>query len=590
MRQSYKSFKFGNQVFDESIENFKLSNATLSNDFYQDCIRGARSILEEKIPGRDNPYFYEIDDQPLEFEVTFASHEPMTKTQIKNIVRKLVSPKTYQELSFGDYKDSTYLQKTPSYKVIFTGDTDINYVQQSANINYFEVQSSSTIEAPKENASVYTLNYIKTEATTQSYVKTGGSILSGENIITGITNFTNLRIGQKVIFSGTTLGTITEINLEDEEITISANSASNRSGSFTFRDDKRLSFANITNLSVGMLVVGTGVPSSTFIDEIYDAGNNVVSVDKDLTTVYTGSGSITFYDLNKLVIDNLDNIEVNQYIFSGSATINDRKIIEIDEDNNIITLGSEPTTYVGSSGSPVSVVIAGPTYTGSKTLNFTAGTYYYLLKDNIVYCVDPSDSSRYFYGKITAVTSTSITVDITEAQGYKNMVEPNIYVKYIDGNNGFLSYFTLKARADRPYGFNSITAGGVGVSDSAEDDLTVINTGDIEFYPQIEITAVATTTNWIRIKNSNVGNGSTVTFKGLTNTEAIVVNANLKTITSNFSGIYTRWNRDDLYLDAGSNSLVVEQSSNSGSTWSTYSTGVKLKVSGEAPVYVYDTN
>jgi hypothetical protein len=436
MRQQYKAFRFDGQTYHEDMSSgYRIINATLDNDFYMQCIRGPRSIVEDKIPGRDIPYFYEIDDEPLEFEVTFAFSEVMTKTQIKQVARKFFAPVVYKELTFGDYDlaTTTYTAKTPTYKVIFHGETDINYVQQSANVNIFQVASTSTIEAPKENASVYTLNYVKTGATTQSYVKTGGSILSGENIITGITNFTNLRIGQKVVYSATLLGTITNINLQDQEITISANSASTRTGSFTFRDDKRLSFANITNLSVGMLVVGTGVPSDTFIDEIYDVANSVVSVDKDITTVYTGSGSITFYDLNKLVVDNLDNIEVNQHIFSGSATINNKKIIAIDEDNSILTLNSEPTTYIGSSGSPVSIVIAGPTYVGSKTLNFTAGSYNHLMIGNTVYV---NTGSNYFYGVITATTSTSITVNITSANGYVNLVEPNITVTRISSDNG----------------------------------------------------------------------------------------------------------------------------------------------------------
>jgi hypothetical protein len=585
MRKSYKAFKIGTQVFSEYTENYKLLNATLSNDFYADQVRGSRTIIEEQIPGRDIPYFYEVDDKPLEFEVTFASVEPMSKVQIKNIVRTLVSSKNYQELTFGEYENYNYVAKTPTYKVVFTGNLDINYVQQSANVNYFQVQSSSTVEAPKENALVYTLNYVKTEATTQTYIKTGGTILNGENTITGITNFINLRIGQTVIFNSTTLGTITNINLEDEEITISANSASTRTGSFTFRDDKRLSFANIANLSVGMLVVGTGVPLNTFIDEIYDVANNVVSLDKNLTTVYNGSGSITFYDLNKLVIDNLDNIKINQYIFSGSSIINDKKIIAIDGLNNILTLDSQPTTFIGSLESPAAVVIAGPTYIGSKTLNFTAGTYYYLLKNNIVYCVDPLDSSKYFYGKITEVTTTSITVEINSAQGYKDIIEPNIYVKYIDSNNGFLSYFTLRARADRPYGFNKINFGSLETA--AASSFAIASTGDVEFFPDIRIVFTTTTSNWIRIRNTQ--NLSTLTFKGISNTEDIIFNANLKTISSNFINIYTRWNKDYLYLSPNLNTIVIEQSSDNGASWSTYSAGLKLLVTGEAPVYVYET-
>ena len=285
MRQQYKAFRFDGQTYHEDMSSgFKLINATLDNDFYMQCIRGPRTIIEDKIPGRDIPYFYEIDDEPLEFEVTFAFTEYMTKTQIKAIARKLFSPTTYKELTFGDYVSSTYTAKTPVYKVIFHGETDINYVQGA--------------------------------------------------------------------------------------------------------------------------------------------------------------------------------------------------------------------------------------------------------------------------------------------------------------NDTYIAYFTLSVRSDRPYGYNAITAGDL--SAAAVSTLSITNTGDINFDPRVEITAVATTSNWIRVRNG--ANGSTVTFKGLTNTEAIVVSSTLKTITSTYTGVYTRWNKDDLSLDAGSNTFTVQQSSDSGANWTTYSTGVKLKVSGEAPVYIYDTN
>lgn len=140
MRQQYKAFRFDGQTYHEDMSSgFKLINATLDNDFYMQCIRGPRNIIEDKIPGRDIPYFYEADDEPLEFEVTFAFAEYMTKTQIKAIVRKLFSPTVYKELTFGDLVNSTYTPKTPVYKVLFHGETDINYIQGANNtyVAYF---------------------------------------------------------------------------------------------------------------------------------------------------------------------------------------------------------------------------------------------------------------------------------------------------------------------------------------------------------------------------------------------------------------------------------------------------------------------
>jgi hypothetical protein len=156
-----------------------------------------------------------------------------------------------------------------------------------------------------------------------------------------------------------------------------------------------------------------------------------------------------------------------------------------------------------------------------------------------------------------------------------------MYVDYIDSNNGFIGYFVLHAICDRPYGYNNITVGDI---DFTVSSLSVNNTGDIEFYPDITIKPISTTSNWIRVRNST--NASTVTFKGVTSGETITINSNLKTITSTSPSVYTRWNKDDLYLNIGSNSLVVQSSSDNGENWSSSST--KLEVTGEAPVYIYE--
>jgi len=148
MRQSYKAFQFDSQVFHESAAaGYNVLNATLSNDFYMDCIRGPRTIIEDKIPGRDIPYFYIVDDEPLEFEVTFALASALTKTEIKTMVRKLFQPQTYKQLSFGKYESSSYTRQTPIYKVIFHGETDFNFVGAGKNgsnvdifLGYFTLQ------------------------------------------------------------------------------------------------------------------------------------------------------------------------------------------------------------------------------------------------------------------------------------------------------------------------------------------------------------------------------------------------------------------------------------------------------------------
>lgn len=97
MKLHYTAFMFNNKLYGS------LFNVVMSEDFYAESIRGSRSIQEDKIPGRDIPYFYEVEDDVLEFDVNFAFENPMTKSEVNSIVRDLLSPRGYSEMSFGDY-------------------------------------------------------------------------------------------------------------------------------------------------------------------------------------------------------------------------------------------------------------------------------------------------------------------------------------------------------------------------------------------------------------------------------------------------------------------------------------------------------
>lgn len=121
MREQYKIFEYNNEIFD------KLYNVTLSNELYVNIIRGDTSIIEEKISGRDIPYFYGTDISPLEFEITFAINDPIDLDDLKILVSKLLYYKTYKPITFGEIVDSSYVAKTPVYYVVFTGQPKFEY-------------------------------------------------------------------------------------------------------------------------------------------------------------------------------------------------------------------------------------------------------------------------------------------------------------------------------------------------------------------------------------------------------------------------------------------------------------------------------
>lgn len=121
MKISYPKIYYKN--FNSPIS--ELLSATLENDFYTENLIGATSILEEVVPGRDIPYFYGISREPLNFEVTFAFAEPLTKIQIKSFVEYFLQDRTYQPLAFGDLNG----RQTPIYYVIAEGDPEFEYIE-----------------------------------------------------------------------------------------------------------------------------------------------------------------------------------------------------------------------------------------------------------------------------------------------------------------------------------------------------------------------------------------------------------------------------------------------------------------------------
>ena len=73
--------------------------------------------------------------------------------------------------------------------------------------------------------------------------------------------------------------------------------------------------------------------------------------------------------------------------------------------------------------------------------------------------------------------------------------------------------------------------------------------------------------------------------------ETITINATLKTLSSTDNTpntIYERWEKNDLYLSPGSNTIKFQYYS--GGSWTNAYTLTTLSVTGEAPVYIYDTN
>ena len=251
MIQQYKSFSFNGTVWSD------LLNVSLSNDFYVACLRGPRSIKEEKIPGRDIPYFYEVDDEPLEFQVNFATEDPLTKGQIKALARALLSHNTYRVIHFGDVVSSVYTRKTPFFNVIFTGEPDFNFIGAGLNNSGNEIYHGYfTLQARADRPYGYVPVRIINQPTATIGTVSGSGPYTAT--ITGLT--TNHGFAVSDIISATAgspgtlgTGTVTVSAVSTNSINISSTSNTLTAGSIT-----NLGIFGYTTTASGFEFINTG--------------------------------------------------------------------------------------------------------------------------------------------------------------------------------------------------------------------------------------------------------------------------------------------------------------------------------------------
>jgi phage-related protein len=141
MKQIYTAFRFGNYT---STANDVL-NVTLNNDMYTESVKGSRKIIEDSVQGVEAPYFFYVDDEPLEFSVNFA-FEGKTKAEIKTLTRSFLSAESYTPLSFGDIVNSAYVRKSPLYNVVFINQPQISFIGRNID-NTIKYDGYFTLEA-----------------------------------------------------------------------------------------------------------------------------------------------------------------------------------------------------------------------------------------------------------------------------------------------------------------------------------------------------------------------------------------------------------------------------------------------------------
>ncbi|WP_226035600.1 distal tail protein Dit [Aquibacillus saliphilus] len=190
-----------------------LYNVSTSGGLYEEEIAGNRSINEdEDIQG--NRYLKDIDNQPLEFPVSFYFRDKFDREKIRDTTRWLLQNK-YQPLIFNNYPDRIfYAIAVGSYRLIHNG-LEQGYLQLNFRCkNHYAY--SPTIQSESYNLS----NNI-TSGTVIDFENKGDMdvqpVLHIQKVGAGDISFTNLSDEGK---------TMSLNNLVDgEEITIDCDSA-----------------------------------------------------------------------------------------------------------------------------------------------------------------------------------------------------------------------------------------------------------------------------------------------------------------------------------------------------------------------------
>jgi hypothetical protein len=136
MINSSTKFFFDNKWSDDASLP-PILNVTLSNDMYQFNVIGEKTIIEDQIQGRDEPYLYNVDHKPLEFTINIAFENYETIDEVNKVVKWLYNPKTYKIFKTPparmDYEQDTSPGAVGYGKTWYDADDDKYYVRNEAN-------------------------------------------------------------------------------------------------------------------------------------------------------------------------------------------------------------------------------------------------------------------------------------------------------------------------------------------------------------------------------------------------------------------------------------------------------------------------
>ena len=104
--------------------------ASVNTGLFEDSIISSKSIIEEKIEGREKPYFFGVDKAPLSFTVSVAFMENMSNKKVREVLRWLDHDE-YKPLRFWEDDERIW------YVMVVN---DITSIHNGINSGYIELE------------------------------------------------------------------------------------------------------------------------------------------------------------------------------------------------------------------------------------------------------------------------------------------------------------------------------------------------------------------------------------------------------------------------------------------------------------------
>lgn len=107
--------------------NFDISSVNIGRGLLEETFVARREIIEEKIKGKTEPYFYGFDSDPIEFDLTLNFDEGFNDSKIRQVSKWLMTG-YYAPLIFSEKSDRIYYCMMISDSSIFHNGSNDGYI------------------------------------------------------------------------------------------------------------------------------------------------------------------------------------------------------------------------------------------------------------------------------------------------------------------------------------------------------------------------------------------------------------------------------------------------------------------------------